>query len=91
MIFVRRTTYSFHFLQHFWKLRYVCPNCNGEQCAGHVAMFDAMAHQLHHEVARGARGDTIFVLKDRGGLVPCCNPKVGTKWRGSDAKWLCRP
>jgi hypothetical protein len=74
MIFIRNTKWSERFLEHFWKLRHFCPDCNAEQCAGTVAMYDAMIVHAGKQVANGSMADKIRIAKDRN-IFSCCNPR----------------
>eukprot|EP01041_Mallomonas_annulata_P011725 gene11725-24593_t len=79
MMFFRNTEWSMRFLEHFWNLRHFCPDCNAEQCAGHVAMFDAMLTHAYKEVQQGIRPDMIRIKRDHHlreqSHMNCCNPK----------------
>ena len=77
MLFVN-TPWSFHFLEHFWSLRFRCPDCLGEQCAGHVALLHAMLSTVHADVVAGRAADVVKIPRDMGNS--CCVPTSSCKF-----------
>lgn len=82
MMLFLNTAWSDHFLKHFWTLRRFCPDCIKEQCAAHLAMYNAMLFHSYREVEAGLRPDDILVSDVRGRS--CCLPKSHCKYPFGD-------
>lgn len=69
IIFLRNTHWSHLFLEHLWRLRYACPNVNGEQGAANVATYDSLVYHLFK-----SNPETWLYRIHKDQSKPCCIP-----------------
>lgn len=79
IVLIKNNGYGARFMKYFWKLRKVCGDCVGEQCAGQIVLFEALLQEIKFMIENRIvqLPDQVYVQRTFNGsqYVNCCSPR----------------